>query len=511
MGEGANRVLVVDDERFFREAICDALGAESIECLTAERAETALQLAKRQEVGVVVLDIGLPEEGGLELLRQLEVERPELRVIVISSQGDEDRVLEALRLGACDYLAKPLHDEELVLAVRRALTGYEVQSSWESLRSRLVTLEGRLAELASVRSESDEQLANRAAQAVADVLGASKASLMLLDSGDRELRVIGVAGRELAPAEMDPVAVGMGVAGVALQGGESLLVSDVRSDERFSEAVVEGRYSSPSFAISPFSADGRFLGVLCATDRLRSGPFHQEDLSLLRVLALHVGPLFGEAASSAQREPLAGEAANAVQAGSAAEADREGSDDIDDAELARAICDVLTSEIEPDRLIRGVLSTVAQSLTAAPVSLYLVGSGGELVREGQCERAGSSDREILPVNAGLTGTVLQTGRLIATDSPERDPRFRAEVDTPADGVAGPMLCVPVRLKAKTLGVLRAFASKERGISARTGEVLTAAISAAVRNVLMYRSLLESVDEVARARRETKPPSQAVAR
>jgi hypothetical protein len=74
-----------------------------------------------------------------------------------------------------------------------------------------------------------------------------------------------------------------------------------------------------------------------------------------------------------------------------------------------------------------------------------------------------------------------------------------------------MLCVPVRLKAKTLGVLRAFASKEGGISARTGEVLTAAISAAVRNVLMYRSLLESVDEVARARRETKPPSQAVAR
>jgi hypothetical protein len=141
---------------------------------------------------------------------------------------------------------------------------------------------------------------------------------------------------------------------------------------------------------------------------------------------------------------------------------------------------------------------------AAPASLYLVNRDGrELVLEGQCERAGPADRPRLPADVGLTGTVFQTGRLIATDAPDGDPRFDPEVDTPESGTTGPLLCVPIRFRAKTLGVMRVFPLDGGHASARTGEILTAAMSAAVRNVLMYRSLLESVDEVARARREAE--------
>ncbi|HEX9814020.1 MAG TPA: response regulator, partial [Myxococcota bacterium] len=104
MAEESTRVLVVDDERFFREAICDALRSASIEYITAERAEDAFESAMRPEVGAVILDIGTPGVGGLDLLRRLAAERAGLRVIVLSAQLDHDRVLEALRLGACDYL-----------------------------------------------------------------------------------------------------------------------------------------------------------------------------------------------------------------------------------------------------------------------------------------------------------------------------------------------------------------------------------------------------------------------
>jgi len=152
MAEESTRVLVVDDERFFREAICDALRDASIDYITAEREEGAFESAMRPEVGAVILDIGAPGVGGLELLRRLSADRPGLRVIVLSAQVDHDRVLEALRLGACDYLAKPLHNEELVLAVRRALLGSGMQASWESLCSRLAALEVQLAEL---ETESD--------------------------------------------------------------------------------------------------------------------------------------------------------------------------------------------------------------------------------------------------------------------------------------------------------------------------------------------------------------------
>jgi hypothetical protein len=89
---------------------------------------------------------------------------------------------------------------------------------------------------------------------------------------------------------------------------------------------------------------------------------------------------------------------------------------------------------------------------------------------------------------------------VASADPAADPRFDASVDTPADGRPGPLLCGALRFRGKVLGVFRAFPERREVPSARTGEVLSAALSAAVRNVLLYRSLVESIDEVARARR-----------
>jgi GAF domain-containing protein len=136
------------------------------------------------------------------------------------------------------------------------------------------------------------------------------------------------------------------------------------------------------------------------------------------------------------------------------------------------------------------------------VSLHLIdGRTGELALEGQRDEGGVSDRSRLPRDRGLTGTVLQTGCLVATDHPEIDPRFDPEVDTPQGGRVGPILCVPLKIRSKILGVARVFPAQRVGASARTAEVLAAALSAAVRNVLLYRSLLESIEDLARARRE----------
>ena len=96
--------------------------------------------------------------------------------------------------------------------------------------------------------------------------------------------------------------------------------------------------------------------------------------------------------------------------------------------------------------------------------------------------------------------VLQTGHLVATDRPDTDPRFDAEVDTPTDGRVGPLLCVPLRIRGKVLGLVRAFPTDGAPASARIGEMLVATLSAAVRIVLLYRGLVASIDEVAEARR-----------
>lgn len=502
MTEPKPGVLVADHEGFFREAIRDALAEAGIECRTAAGGEEALGAADDPAVGVVVLDLQLSEPGGLEVLERLRSRRPELRVIALSTATDQDLVLEALRVHACDYLAKPLHEEELVLTVQRALRSYQVEAAGATLRERLARLDAQLARLAEPAPEGErpvESLAERAAVAVAVVLGATKTSLMVLDETGEVLRVEAATGRDLVPRDMDAVKAGEGAAGVALAEGAAIAVADVAADARFAGRVPSDRYSSSSFAVAACPGPRGPLGVLCASDRDSGAPFGEDDLALLRILALQVGQRLATALGPEADADAAGDAEpRALPNG--------GGSGWRDAELARAICDVMADEVEPDRIIDAALRPVASELPAAPASLYLI-EDGALVLQGQCEGGGSSDRSRLPPGRGLTGTVVQTGRLVASGQPASDPRFDPEVDTPADGSVAPLLCVPLRLRGRVVGMARAFGSVDSSTSAETGEMLSAVLSAAVRNVLLYRSLLDSIDDVAEARREAREASR----
>ena len=147
---------------------------------------------------------------------------------------------------------------------------------------------------------------------------------------------------------------------------------------------------------------------------------------------------------------------------------------------------------------------MSKRLGAAPVALYLLSADGErLELEAENDGGDAADRPELPVDRGLVGGVLQTGQLVAVEVPASDPRFEVDVDTPEDGLARPTICVPIRLRDKVVGVLRVFLAEGRPASPRTAEVLGAAFSAAVRNVLLYRSLLQSIEEVAEARKRAR--------
>jgi GAF domain-containing protein len=240
--------------------------------------------------------------------------------------------------------------------------------------------------------------------------------------------------------------------------------------------------------VAPLALGEQRLGVLCVTDRASGLPFDQDDLALLRILAGQVARRLGGAPAAAATLEVA------------EPAPAEGGDA--DADLARAVCEAATFEVEPSRILRGALEPVAAALGAAPVSLYLLGEKG-LSREAEWDGGARTDRPVLPTGRGLTGSVAETGQLVASADPSADPRFDAAIDTPADGRTGPMLCGALRFRGKVLGVFRAFPEAGDAPSARTGEVLSAALSAAVRNVLLYRSLVESIDEVARARSESE--------
>lgn len=503
MSKIRNRVLIVDDEIFFLEAIDEILIKGGFDTTRAGDGESALEMVSDPSIGVVVLDVRLPDMDGIQVLACIREMRPELSIIMLSASTDQEIVLEALRLGASDYLAKPLHDEELVLAVGRALDGYEANASRQRLRQRIDRLVEGMDRLSQVvRLAAPEERVEVLRQGIVDsasiVLQASRVSLMLADSEREWLSVVAARGIEIDLATMSARKIGEGASGTSFADGTVLCVPDAAADDRFSGRGA-GQYSSAGFACVPLICLGVPVGVLCLTEGADADSLSQEETSVLRLLGMQISEFL---AADPEVERLLA---------SAHEADAEGVrfpdliDAVDgDAELAQAVCQAIALEVEPDRVFRAALASVSTRLVAAPVALYLLSSDGErLELEAENDGGAAADRPELPVDRGLVGGVVQTGQLVAVEVPASDPRFEVEVDTPEDGLARPTICVPIRLRDKVVGVLRVFLAEGRPASPRTAEVLGAAFSAAVRNVLLYRSLLQSIEEVAEARKRAR--------
>jgi len=119
------RVLVIDDEKTFRVVAEAALRAEGYEALSASSAEEGLALAREHAPDVVILDQNLPDSDGLSVLERLlrEAGEPGPAVVMATAYGDLPSAVRALKLGALDYLAKPLQLPELLITVQKAVEG----------------------------------------------------------------------------------------------------------------------------------------------------------------------------------------------------------------------------------------------------------------------------------------------------------------------------------------------------------------------------------------------------
>jgi two-component system KDP operon response regulator KdpE len=114
------KILVIDDEPPIRKLLRMGLGAHGYEVLEAPNGRTALQLLER-DPDLAILDLGLPDIDGLELLRRIRAAREGLPVVVLSSRGDEAGKVAALDQGADDYVTKPFGMDELLARMRAAL------------------------------------------------------------------------------------------------------------------------------------------------------------------------------------------------------------------------------------------------------------------------------------------------------------------------------------------------------------------------------------------------------
>lgn len=121
------RVLLVDDEREFAATLAERLNLRGIKASTASDGEEALRFIDADPPQIVVLDLMMPGIGGVEVLQRIKRRHPEIQVILLTGHGSTRDGIEGMRLGAFDYLMKPLSIEELIEKLRKAATERKVR------------------------------------------------------------------------------------------------------------------------------------------------------------------------------------------------------------------------------------------------------------------------------------------------------------------------------------------------------------------------------------------------
>src|ERR1700734_615677 len=114
----SKHVLVVDDEASIRTSLIGALKDEGYRVTAAASGREGLDVMKAQKPDVVLLDIWMPELDGLEVLRQIKKDSPEISVIMMSGHGNIETAVKATKLGAFDFIEKPLSLERLLVLLQ---------------------------------------------------------------------------------------------------------------------------------------------------------------------------------------------------------------------------------------------------------------------------------------------------------------------------------------------------------------------------------------------------------
>jgi two-component system response regulator FlrC len=115
----AMNVLVVEDDEVLREALCDTLRYSGYQPLSANDGEQALVELQRSRVDLIVSDVQMDPMDGISLLREVRSQRPELPFVLVTAHGSVEKAVEAMRLGATDYLIKPFEAQVLLEMVSR--------------------------------------------------------------------------------------------------------------------------------------------------------------------------------------------------------------------------------------------------------------------------------------------------------------------------------------------------------------------------------------------------------
>ncbi len=135
-------LLIVDDERSIREACREVAQSLGFNPYIADSAEHAYRLLETQSIDAALIDLRLPGAGGLDALRRIKERRPEALVIVVTGYGTVQSAVQAMKIGAYDYVTKPFSLDELKLLLERVVNHLRLKSENRILREKVKSKQG---------------------------------------------------------------------------------------------------------------------------------------------------------------------------------------------------------------------------------------------------------------------------------------------------------------------------------------------------------------------------------
>ena len=312
MATERQRVLLVDDDPQILELFEEALSGEGYEITCADTGQRALEEIRRQPFPAAVVDLVLPDIGGLEVVSAIRRADPEAVVVIITGFASLDSAIEAVHRGAYEYLRKPVDVTDLINVLAQGLKHRELIKENEHLVAKLSRLNQQL-EQSKARLEDKMRMATeelnvfidlreRLAEAnepqtTAQYILAAAIELTEADSGvillvDRSLgRLQPIAALKIDSDELqiNKLATGEGILGEVILTATPKVVNDLLADPQLSEDPLV--YTGiRSVLAHPLVSDDTVVGLIALFDK-PTGPFTDKNVNLIAVLAAQVSSM----------------------------------------------------------------------------------------------------------------------------------------------------------------------------------------------------------------------------
>ena len=272
------RLLIVDDKANLLTALCETLADMGYETMGFVMAKEALEVLKEQSFDLMLTDLKMPEMDGITLLREALQIDPNLVTIIMTGHGATETAVEAMKLGALDYVLKPFKLNLMMPVLSRAMEVRRLRMENIQLNENLAIYE---LSMASTFDLDRNTILNKMAEAIIEGFKADELSVMLPTKDGNELFASTVRSENRDHILGYRMPVGQGIAGWVAQHKEAVTLQGEVDDPRF--APIHPRPEIRSSISVPILAGGKVLGVL-NVNALRRSPFTPGDVKALNIL-----------------------------------------------------------------------------------------------------------------------------------------------------------------------------------------------------------------------------------